>query len=68
MVDLEPLRLVGQGDPDSAIIEEVETIVRGYGVNGISRHACRGMVGQIQLTKTPDDRGDGGAERGMNGC
>ena len=50
---LEQLRLVRQGDRHSAIIEEVETTVRGDGVNGICRHDCRSLVGQRQLIKTP---------------
>ena len=51
-VDLKHLRLVRQGETDSVIIEEVETTVRGCGVEGISRNACRGVVGQRQLTET----------------
>ena len=52
-VDLEQLRLVRQGELDNALIEEVEATARGCGVDGISRHACHGVLGQRQLVENP---------------
>ena len=37
-------------------------------VEGISRHACRGVVGQRQFAENPIILGDEAAERGMNEC
>ena len=58
-VDREQLGLGRQGDTCSSIIEEVESLIRICGVDGISRYTCCGVMGKRQLTKNPISRGRG---------
>ena len=62
-VDRDQLGLVRQGETCSAIMEEMESAVRSCGVDGISRYACRGVVGQRQLAQHPIIEGTWGKAR-----
>ena len=47
------LWFVGQGDARGATVAQVETCTLNNGVDDISRHACRGVVGKAHLANNP---------------
>ena len=66
-VHCKQLWFVGQSSAYGAIVTKVEASTRSHGVYGVSPHACRGVVKQLELAKKPDGPTAEGPESDRNG-